>query len=116
MATYFISNGGSNTSPYDTWAKAATTIQTALTAASTDGDIVVLQYNNIPTTDGYMQLWDYADYAFDDYVPGNEEIKLSSLSELPAALLEFEDLTRFAVVDFNGVTTEVYNYDSCLKF
>lgn len=68
--------------------------------------------NNIPTTDGYMQLWDYADYALDDYVPGNEEIKLGSLSELPAALLEFEDLTRFAVVDFNGVTTEVYNYDS----
>lgn len=40
MATYYVSDTGSNTSPYDTWAKAATTLQTALTAATTDGDII----------------------------------------------------------------------------
>jgi hypothetical protein len=28
MATYFVDDGGSSTSPYDTWAKAATPINT----------------------------------------------------------------------------------------
>ena len=49
MATYFVASGGSNTSPYDTWAKAATSLQTALTAASTNGDIVVIQHDAVPT-------------------------------------------------------------------
>lgn len=40
MATYYVSNTGSNTSPYDTWANAATLLQTALTAATADGDII----------------------------------------------------------------------------
>ena len=51
MATYFVASGGSNTAPYDTWAKAATSLQTALTAASSTGDIVVIQYNAVPSTD-----------------------------------------------------------------
>lgn len=51
MPTYFVASGGSNTSPYDTWAKAATSLQTALTAASTAGDIVVIQYDAVPSTD-----------------------------------------------------------------
>ena len=50
MATIFCSSGGSNTSPYDTWAKAATSLQTAITAAS-NGDTVVLQYNAVPSGD-----------------------------------------------------------------
>lgn len=61
---------------------------------------------------GYYQLWDYADYSLNGYVPGNEDIKLSSLSDLPAALVETPDLTRFAVVDVVGVTTEVYDYNN----
>lgn len=51
MATYFVSSSGSNTSPYDTWAKAATSLQTALTAASSNGDIVVIQYDGVPSGD-----------------------------------------------------------------
>ena len=51
MATYFVSASGSNTAPYDTWAKAATSLQTALTAATANGDIVALQYNNVPAAD-----------------------------------------------------------------
>lgn len=51
MADYFVSNSGSNTSPYDTWAKAATSLQTALTAASTNGDRVIIQYNAVPSGD-----------------------------------------------------------------
>lgn len=54
MATYFVASGGSNTAPYDTWAKAATSLQTALTAASTAGDIVVIQYNGVPSTDSSL--------------------------------------------------------------
>lgn len=51
MATYFVASSGSNTAPYDTWAKAATSIQTALTAASGGTDIVVIQKDAVPTGD-----------------------------------------------------------------
>lgn len=39
-ATYYVSPSGSNASPYDTWAKAATNIATALNAATASGDII----------------------------------------------------------------------------
>jgi hypothetical protein len=55
MATYFVASGGSNTSPYDTWAKASTSLATALAAAST-GDIVVIQYNAVPSTDAEIAV------------------------------------------------------------
>lgn len=42
MATYRVSEAGSNTSPYDTWAKAATTLATALTAATASGDVILI--------------------------------------------------------------------------
>lgn len=51
MATYFCASGGSNTAPYDTWAKAATSLATALAAATASGDIVVIQYNAVPSGD-----------------------------------------------------------------
>lgn len=54
MATYFVASGGSNTSPYDTWANAATSLQTALTAASASGDTVVIQYNGVPSGDSSL--------------------------------------------------------------
>ena len=54
MATYFVAAGGSNTAPYDTWAKAATSLQTALTAASTAGDRVIIQYDAVPSVDMEM--------------------------------------------------------------
>ncbi len=50
MALIFCSSAGSNTSPYDTWAKAATDLQTAITQAA-NGDTVVLQYNAVPSGD-----------------------------------------------------------------
>lgn len=40
MATLHVWHGGSNTSPYDTWAKAATTMATAL-AAATNADTIL---------------------------------------------------------------------------
>lgn len=51
MAVYFVSGSGSNTAPYDTWAKAATLIQTALTAANADGDIVAIDVADVPSAD-----------------------------------------------------------------
>src|SRR5574343_861785 len=54
MATYFVASGGSNTSPYDTWAKAATSLATALAAATTAGDVVVIQYNAVPSGDAEL--------------------------------------------------------------
>lgn len=41
MANRYIYHGGSNTSPYDTWAKAATTISTAATGSSAGDDFWV---------------------------------------------------------------------------
>ena len=69
-------------------------------------------YDPNDNQNGFMQLWDYADYSLDGYVPGNETIKIASLSDLPAALEETPDLTRFAVVNYLGITTEVYDYDN----
>lgn len=40
MATYYVWNGGSNTAPYDDWTKAATTLTTALAAATASGDLI----------------------------------------------------------------------------
>lgn len=54
MADYFVASGGSNTAPYDTWAKAATSFQTALTAATADGDRVIIQYNAVPSGDAEL--------------------------------------------------------------
>jgi hypothetical protein len=50
MALLFVSSTGSNTSPYETWAKAATSLQTALTAMAA-GDTVVLDYADPPAAD-----------------------------------------------------------------
>lgn len=54
MATYFVASGGSNTSPYDTWAKAATSLATALAAATSNGDVVAIQYDGVPSTDNTL--------------------------------------------------------------
>lgn len=54
MANYFVASGGSNTSPYDTWAKAATSLATALAAATANGDQVIIQYNAVPSGDAEL--------------------------------------------------------------
>lgn len=54
MATYFVASGGSNTAPYDTWAKAATSLATALAAATAAGDVVVIQFDGVPATDNAL--------------------------------------------------------------
>lgn len=51
MATYFVASSGSNTAPYDTWAKAATSIATALTAATASGDIIAIDAAGVPSGD-----------------------------------------------------------------
>ena len=66
MATYFVASGGSNTSPYDTWAKAATSLQTALTAASSAGDTVVIQYDAVPSGD--KEASSSTTYTFQNYI------------------------------------------------
>ncbi len=40
-ATFYVASNGTNTSPYDTWTKAATSIQTAIDAASDNDDVTV---------------------------------------------------------------------------
>lgn len=53
MATYFVANGGSGSAP-TTWAGAYGSLATALAAATTDGDIVVIQHDSVPTTDSAL--------------------------------------------------------------
>jgi hypothetical protein len=50
MARRFVSSTGSNTSPYDTWAKAATLLQTAITG-SVSGDEIILDVGGVPSAD-----------------------------------------------------------------
>lgn len=54
MSVYFVSSAGSNTAPYDTWTKAATSLSTALAAATSAGDIVVIKYNGVPAVDSAL--------------------------------------------------------------
>jgi hypothetical protein len=48
MANYFVASTGSNTAPYDTWAKAATALATALAAATADGDVIAIDVAEVP--------------------------------------------------------------------
>jgi hypothetical protein len=52
VATYFVWTGGSNTSPYDTWAKAATAFGTAVAAATSAGDIIKVSHVNSESISG----------------------------------------------------------------
>src|SRR4030042_2143901 len=56
-AAYYVSPVGSNTSPYETWAKAANLPSTAVTAGNTDvgGDGPHFMYI-APKTGGYVDL------------------------------------------------------------
>lgn len=63
MATVYCDDGGSNTSPYDTWAKAATTLQTALTAAGANGLV-------------YMDQDHYESFAVNTTFTGSDGIKI----------------------------------------
>jgi hypothetical protein len=63
MAYYHVHSGGSNTSPYDTWAKAATSVQTIIDLPGlAAGDIVyckgTLQAGGAVDFDGNSGTWD----------------------------------------------------------
>lgn len=58
MAIRFCSSTGSNTSPYDTWAKAATTFANVITG-SANGDILVIDADNPPTPVTGLTLWTF---------------------------------------------------------
>ena len=49
MAVLYVKNTGSNTAPYDTWAKAATTLGTAI-AASSAGDTIWVSHQHAETS------------------------------------------------------------------
>jgi hypothetical protein len=66
----------------------------------------------VDSLNGFLQLWEYADYVVDGYVAGNEDAKLFSLSELPQALIDNPNLSTFAILDSNGITKEVYSYSA----
>lgn len=52
MATYYVDTAGSNTSPYDTWAKAATDLQTAVNAVSGTGNTIYCRGTQTLTSGG----------------------------------------------------------------
>jgi len=55
MADMYVDDGGSNTSPYDTWAKAATKLNTAV-AAQVAGGIVWVGSDHTETENGLYQI------------------------------------------------------------
>lgn len=55
MADYYVKSTGSNTSPYDTWAKAATTFQTAAALAA-NGDSIYVSSTHTQSTTGFDVL------------------------------------------------------------
>lgn len=55
MADIYVHNGGSNTSPYDTWAKAATTLTTGLSVA-TNADTVWIASDHTETAGAALTL------------------------------------------------------------
>lgn len=56
MAIKYCWDGGSNTSPYDTWVKAATTISTALGAATAGTDVVHLAQDHTESSTSNINL------------------------------------------------------------
>jgi hypothetical protein len=58
VANVFCSSTGSNTSPYETWAKAATTFATAIAAAGT-GDIIAVDATNPPADIAADTTWTF---------------------------------------------------------
>lgn len=81
MADYFVASGGSNdgttsggTNAYGTWAKAATSLQTALAAATANGDRVIIQYNAVPSGDAELA----ADTSYAP--PGSRYVQILSAS------------------------------------
>jgi len=57
----------------------------------------------------HIPIWDYVDYNTKSTGPGNEYVKLSGFQDL--TLEQNMGLTEFAIVDGNGVITEVYAQD-----
>ncbi len=49
MANRYVYTGGSNTSPYDTWAKAATTLVSAISGSAAGDDFWVASHRRHPT-------------------------------------------------------------------
>lgn len=58
MADRFCSSTGSNTSPYDTWAKAATDFATVITGSSS-GDRLIVDVTNPPADIGANTTWTF---------------------------------------------------------
>lgn len=56
----FCSSTGSNTSPYETWAKAATTFATAVAQASSSGDVIAVDATNPPADVAAATTWTFA--------------------------------------------------------
>jgi hypothetical protein len=56
MATIFASQAGSNTAPYSTVETGATSLATAFAAATSSGDLVVIDVNNVPTVDKELTI------------------------------------------------------------
>ena len=60
MAKIFCSSTGSNTAPYETWAKAATSFANALAQATVAGDVVAVDATNPPAAVVANTTWQFA--------------------------------------------------------
>lgn len=113
MADLFVDDGGSNTSPYETWAKAATSFATAVSAASA-GDRIIIGHDHSETIGSVT-------YAFPGIISSPNEM-ISALSTAGGSTVTYtkagniqisvtsdasQDLSITGYVKFFGVSIRV---------
>ena len=104
MAIIYADQAGSNTAPYDTWAKAATSIQTAVDALSNNGDIIIIGSGTwvIATgiTTANISLLANASFVIKSAIPG---LCILSSNQANAEILKPNEATFKYNIDFQGI-------------
>jgi len=61
-----------------------------------------------PESNRSTKIWDYADYVVDNYIAGNETIRVTKFDDL----VDYPSATIFAIVDDNNITQQVYKINN----
>lgn len=79
MTTYYVDSAGSNTAPYDTWAKAANLLATIVAIPIADNDIVYIASSSSETTAGTLSY---------NWAQGNKIISADKTSGEPPTVIQ----------------------------
>lgn len=106
MTTYYVDDGGSNTSPYDTWAKAAPTLAAlqagAGTSLTTDGNVIYIGADSVSAGDNTGS----ADITFTGPTNGNVSIVSATVGTTTYAKSSSNQIVQnggdFKIIFLNG--------------